>query len=61
MPGTGAFAFTDPGDYKASLDEARVELVVTGAASFKASLTRAELAVFVHAGQGRQLHDRLYR
>lgn len=43
MPGSGAYAFTEPGDYEASLDEARVELIVTGAGRFKAALTRAEL------------------
>jgi hypothetical protein len=43
MPGNGAYAFTEPGDYEASVDEARIELVVTGRGPFKASLTRAEL------------------
>ena len=43
MPGTGAYVFTEPGDYEASVDEARVELVVTGSGPFKAALTRVEL------------------
>ncbi len=43
MPGNGAYVFTEPGDYEASFDEARIELVVTGRGPFKASLTRAEL------------------
>ncbi len=43
MPGSGAYAFSEPGDYEAGLDEARVELVVTGGDQFKAALTRAEL------------------
>ena len=43
MPGTGAYAFTEPGDYEASVEEARIELVVTGSGPFKARLTRAEL------------------
>ncbi len=43
MPGNGAYAFIEPGDYEASVHEARIELVVTGRGPFKASLTRAEL------------------
>src|SRR5271157_1617245 len=43
MPGNGAYAFTEPGDYEASVYEAKIELVVTGGGRFKAALTRAEL------------------
>jgi len=43
MPGNGAYAFTEPGDYEASVEEAKIELVVTGGGCFKAALTRAEL------------------
>ena len=43
MPGNGAYVFTEPSDYEASLDEVRIELIVTGAGQFRAALTRAEL------------------
>src|SRR5271167_4609301 len=43
MPGNGAYAFTEPGDYEASVYEAKIELVVTSGGRFKAALTRAEL------------------
>jgi len=43
MPGNGAYAFTEPGDYEASVCEAKIELVVTSGGRFKAALTRAEL------------------
>jgi len=43
MAGNGAYAFTDPGDYEACVNEAKIELVVTGGGQFKAKLTRAEL------------------
>ena len=43
MPGSGAYAFSEPGDYEAGVSEAKIELVVTGGGQFKAVLTRAEL------------------
>ena len=43
MPRNGAFVFTEPGDLEASVDEANIELVVTGCGPFKAKLTRADL------------------
>ena len=43
MPGNGAYTFNEPGDYEASVYEAKFELVVTGGGRFKAALTRAEL------------------
>ncbi len=43
MPGNGAYAFTEPGDYEANVEEAKIELLVTGGGPFKASLTRAGL------------------
>jgi hypothetical protein len=47
MPGNGTHAFTEPGDYEASLCGAKIDLVVTGRGRFKVVLTWAEL---------RQLH-----
>ncbi len=43
MPVNGAYAFSEPSDYEASVEEAKIELVVTGGGQFKAKLTRAEL------------------
>jgi AraC-like DNA-binding protein len=43
MPGNGAYTFNEPSDYEASVDEAKIELVVTVGGPFKAALTRAEL------------------
>ena len=43
MPGSGAYAFSEPGDYEAGVSEAKIELVVTSGGQFKAILTRAEL------------------
>ena len=43
MQGIGAYVFTEPGDYEASLSEAEIELLVTGRGPFKANLTRTEL------------------
>lgn len=43
MVGNGSYAFTEPGDYEASVTEAKIKLVVTGGGQFKAVLTRAEL------------------
>jgi len=43
MPVNGAYAFTELSDYEASIEEAKIELVVTGGGQFKAKLTRADL------------------
>ncbi len=43
MQGCGAYVFTDPSDYEASVSEAKIDLVVTAGGPFKAALTRAEL------------------
>lgn len=44
MPGDGADAFTDPGEYEASFGDVRVELVVTGCGQFRAAVSHAQLS-----------------
>jgi len=43
MSVNGAYAFSEPSDYEASVEEAKIELVVSGGGQFKAKLTRADL------------------
>ena len=43
MPGNGAYVFTEPGDYEASVRDEKIELVVTGGRPFRAAVTKWEL------------------
>ena len=43
MPGNGAYVFTEPGDYEASIRDEKIELVVTGSGPFKAAVTKSDL------------------
>ena len=60
MLGNGAYAFTEPSDYEASVDEAKIELVVTGGGPFKAILTRAELGQLHLLGSQEELASIAY-
>jgi AraC-like DNA-binding protein len=54
VPGDGAYAFTDPDEYEASVRDARIELVVTGRGQFRATLTRAEFSQ-LHLSRSREV------
>ena len=43
MPGNGTYAFGEPANYEAAVEEAKIELLVTEGGKFEAVLTRARL------------------